>query len=79
MKVTVKLFSSLRDLCPDYDPEHGRVVDLPDPACVEDLIRILGIPESKAPVVTCNGRIMKRTDPLAGGSLLHIFQPVAGG
>jgi aldehyde:ferredoxin oxidoreductase len=31
------------------------------------------------PVVTCNGRILKANDTLSDGSLVQIFQPVAGG
>ena len=79
MRVNVKLFSVLRDCVPGYDPQKGVEAELPDGATMADLIRHLDIPPSKAPVVTCNGRVLKAGDVLGDGSALHIFQPVAGG
>lgn len=79
MKVQVKLFSVLRDYVPEYDPQKGVEVELSPKATVADLLSQMGIPMSKAPVVTCNGRIIKSSDHLMEGSVLHIFQPVAGG
>ncbi len=79
MKIHVKLFSILRQYCPDYDPEKGVVVELPGQASAADLIAFFKIPEKKAPVLSCNGRILKATDLLEDGCLVHIFQPVAGG
>lgn len=79
MKVRVKLFSVLRDYVPGYDPRQGLAVELPEGATVDDLLGNLGIPPAKAPVVTCNGRILKLADPILQDSTLQIFQPVAGG
>jgi sulfur carrier protein ThiS len=79
MHVTVKLFSGLRDCRPDYDPAAGLVVELPDRASVAELVRRLGIPASMSPVVSCGGRILQKDERLENGSLLHLFQPVAGG
>jgi len=79
MTIKVKLFSILRQYVPAYDPDAGVDVALEPHACVKDLIDHLKIPADKWPVVSCNGRILKSDDPLIDGSLLHIFQPVAGG
>lgn len=79
MNVRVKLFSVLRDYVPGYDPQEGVEVELPRGATVADLLSNLGIPAAKAPVVSCNGRILKPADVLIEDSILHIFQPVAGG
>ncbi len=79
MKVTVKLFSAIRDGFPDYDPETGLALELPDEASVADLIRHLGIPLEKAPVVACDGRILPKDGLLKDGGVLNLFQPVAGG
>lgn len=79
MKVLVKLFSVLREYVPEYDPLKGVETELPRGATVADLLGHMGIPISKAPVVACNGRILKPADVLLEGSILHIFQPVAGG
>lgn len=79
MKVLVKLFSVLRDYVPEYDPQKGIEAELPRGATVADLLGQMGIPTSKAPVVACNGHILKPADVLLEDSILHIFQPVAGG
>jgi sulfur-carrier protein len=79
MQITVKLFSTLREYCPSYDPEHGVQLQLPAGACLRDLITQLQIPAAKAPVATCAGRIVRADDLLEEGSLVHLFQPVAGG
>lgn len=79
MKVLVKLFSVLRDYVPDYDPQKGVETELPDGSTVADLLSHLGIPMSKVPVVTCNGRILGTADIINEDSVMHIFQPVAGG
>jgi sulfur carrier protein ThiS len=79
MKVLIKLFSVLRDYVPDYDPEKGVETDLPEGSTVADMLSHLGIPMSKVPVVACNGRILQPADTIHKDSILHIFQPVAGG
>ena len=79
VRVQIKLFSVLRDYVSNYDPKKGVVADLPDDATVSDLLDHLGIPMSKAPVVICEGRILKSTDTIQPNSTLHIIQPVAGG
>ena len=79
MKINVKLFSILRQCVDDYDPDLGVDIELAPQAVVADLIRHLNIPDNQKPVVTCNGRILKANDTLSDGSLVQIFQPVAGG
>ena len=79
MKLLVKLFSVLQDYMPDYNPQKGMDTELPDGATVADLISHLGIPMSKEPVVTCNGRVLQPADIIHENSTLHIFQPVTGG
>ena len=79
MKLKVKLFSVLQEYAPDYDPEVGLDVELWPQARVSDLVDFLKIPPDKAPVVTCDGRVMKADDPLNNGTVVHLFQPVAGG
>ena len=79
MKVRAKLFSVLRDYVPDYDPQKGLEVELPEGSTVTDLLTQLKIPMTKAPVVTYNGRVLQLTDTIHEDSTLHIFQPIAGG
>jgi sulfur carrier protein ThiS len=79
MRLTVKLFSILQEYAPDYDPDLGLDVELASDARVSDLVHFLKIPPDKAPVVSCDGRVMKADEMLNDGSLIHLFQPVAGG
>ena len=79
MKIRVKLFSVLRGCVKDYDPQLGVEIELASHARVDDLIRHLNIPPDKAPVVSCDGRILKSDDFLTDGSEVNIFQPIAGG
>jgi sulfur carrier protein ThiS len=79
MTVKVKLFSMLRQYIPQYDPDLGVDLELSQPARVKYLIDLLHIPADKRPVVSCAGRILKADDLLSDGSVLHVFQPVAGG
>jgi sulfur carrier protein ThiS len=79
MKVNVKLFSVLRDCVPGYNPQTGVDADLADGTTVADMLGQLGIPMSKAPVVTCKGRILHPGDAIQNESTIEIFQPVAGG
>lgn len=79
MRLTVKLFSTLQEYAPDYDPDLGLDVELASDARVSDLVHFLKIPPDKAPVVSCNGRVLKADEMLNDGSLIHLFQPVAGG
>jgi len=79
MKVSVKLFSVLREYVPGYNPQKGLTADLTDGATISDLLNHLGIPVSEAPVVTCNGRVLRHGDIIQKDSEIDIFQPVAGG
>lgn len=79
MKVLIKLFSVLREYVPDYNPQKGVETELPDGSTVADLLSHLGIPMSKVPVVTFNGRVLQPADTIYEDSTLHIFQLVTGG
>ena len=79
MVIKVKLFSILRQHVDGYDPDNGIDIELAPHALVSDVIHHLNIPADQFPVVSCNGRILQKSDPLSAGSVLHIFQPVAGG
>jgi sulfur carrier protein ThiS len=73
------LYSVLQEQVADYDPALGLEVEMAADARVRDLIDHLEISMDKAPVVACDGRVLKPDAPLKNGSLLQLFQPVAGG
>ena len=79
MKILIKLFGVLSDYVPDYNSQKGVETELPDGSTVADLLSHLGIPSSKVPVVSCNGRVLQPADTIHEDSTLHIFQPLSGG
>jgi sulfur carrier protein ThiS len=79
MKVRVKLFGTLRQHFPGYNPEQGIDVEIPDGARVRDILAHLEISESQGGIVAVRGRIMNADDKLGEWDSMHIFQPVFGG
>ena len=74
MKVTVKLFASLRD---------GRfdeaVLEVPESGFVSDAIAAAGLSEGEATVMFLNARHVLPEDALVEGDSLSLFPPVGGG
>lgn len=79
MKVTVKLYGSLRQRVPGYHQLKGIEVDLSDGSVINDLLNNLEITKHQKAVVTMDGRIQKPNDRIPSGAQLHVFQPVHGG
>jgi molybdopterin synthase sulfur carrier subunit len=74
MKVTVKLFASLRK---DRFAVDER--DYQEGATVGHILASLNIPEEEAAIIFINGRHAEPASPLQEGDLLAIFPPVGGG
>ena len=55
MKVKVRLFGTLGQQFPGYDPAKALEVEIPDGARVKDLLAHLGIPEVKGGVAAVEG------------------------
>ena len=79
MNVAIKLFGTLVQHFPGYDPEVGMDVQIPDGARVNDLLAHLGIQGSKGFIVAAESRLLKEEDELEDGSSIQIFQSVFGG
>jgi molybdopterin synthase sulfur carrier subunit len=79
MKVKVKLFGTLSQSFPDYQPAQGIEVEMPDGATVKDLLSLLEIPESQRTVVIVEGRILKADDEIPGGVPVNVVQAIGGG
>ena len=74
MKVTVKLFASLRKdrfAVDDFDYQEG--------AKVGHILASLNIPEEEAAIIFINSRHGEPDSLLKDGDLLAIFPPVGGG
>jgi sulfur carrier protein ThiS len=79
MKVQVKLFGTLSQAFPDYQPSQGIEVEMPEGATVRDLLDLLGLSESRGAVVIAEGRILKEGDIVQGQVPLNVMQVIAGG
>jgi molybdopterin converting factor small subunit len=77
--VEVQLFATLSRYLPPGS-EHGTaMVEIPEGATVEDLVRVLGIPDAMATVALVNGREAVSGAPLTPADVVTLFPPLAGG
>jgi sulfur carrier protein ThiS len=79
MKVKIKLFGTLSDKFPDYNPHEGMEVEIRDGSKVKDLLAHMGLSQSMRGIVVLEGRVMNVENDLHEGALVQIFQPVFGG
>lgn len=74
MKITVKLFATLRRGRFDRDD-----LECTEPSRVIDIVRRLAIPEKEAAIIFINSRHAAFDTELHEGDTLAIFPPVGGG
>ncbi|HZF62446.1 MULTISPECIES: MoaD/ThiS family protein [Desulfovibrio] len=79
MKLTVKLSTTLRDYVPDYVPETGLQVEMPEGSTVAQLAQHLGLPPQDIKIVMVNGRQQKVSDLMRDGDRIAYFPAVGGG
>ena len=79
MKVRVKLFGTLPQRYPDYDPEDGLEVEIPDGARVKDLLAYLELSSSDGGVASIENLVVNVEEKLNEGVCVRIFQSAFGG
>ncbi len=79
LKITVKLFGTLGQNCPDYRPGIGIELEMAEGSSVADLLSLLKIHGSQGGTVVMQGRFLQKEEILADGSLIQIFQALHGG
>jgi sulfur carrier protein ThiS len=79
MKVRVKLYGTLSQRFPGYQPSQGMEVEIPDGATAKDLLAHLGISESRGAVVIVEGRVLQADDEMPRGVPVNILQAIGGG
>jgi sulfur carrier protein ThiS len=79
MNVQVKLYGTLGQRFPGYQPSHGIEVEIPDGTTVRDLLALLDISESQRAVVIVEGRILKADDEIPCGVPVSVLQAIQGG
>lgn len=83
MKITLKLYASLKPYLPTGTPRNEAEVELPRGTTVQSAIDGLGMPEGSYKLVLVNGLFVvpeeRATQVFAEGDALAIWPPVAGG
>ena len=79
MEVRVKLYGTLSQRFPDYQPSQGMQVEIPDGATAKDLLALLEIPESQGAVIVAEGRVLKGDDRIQCGVSVTVLQSIGGG
>lgn len=79
MRVQAKLFGTLGQKLPGYEPSQAIEVELPEGATVRDLLTRLELSPDRGAVVIAEGRILKADDRLQRGVPVSIMQAVGGG
>jgi sulfur carrier protein ThiS len=79
MKVWVKLFGTLPQRYPGYDPEDGLEIEIPDGAKVKDLLADLEISSSDGGVAAIDNVVVNVEEKLKEGVCVRIFQGAFGG
>lgn len=74
MKVTVKLFATLRN----YN-ENKQILEVNEGATPIDIIKDLKVPESEVAIIMINGRGSKLDSVLKDSDVLALFPAVGGG
>lgn len=73
--IRIKLYATLGQFTPDSADRF----EISPGTSVEELLRVLNIPEDKARLVFIDGRIKDRSACLFGGERVGVFPPVGGG
>ncbi len=79
MKVTVKIYGTFRERFANYQHSQGIEVEIPEGATAQDLLALLGIPESQGAVVAAEGRILGAEDKLQTNVPVNVLQAIRGG
>ncbi len=79
VELIVKLYGTLDQWVPGYDPETGCAVQMAEQATVADLITRLGIPPRSVGMVSVNGQLAKKADVLQDRAIVKVFHPIFGG
>ncbi len=83
MKITLKLFATLRDYLPPDSGGSRVIIELPEGATIPDALAALDVPLRLAHIVMINGRHVLRPDiatrQLLEGQELAVFPAIGGG
>lgn len=78
MKVTLKLFATLREFGPPGSAKSFGI-EVGEGATVRDLVRKAGIPEELPRIVMVNARRLSMESGIADGDTVSLFPAIGGG
>lgn len=78
MKITVKLFATLRDHMHNHSNGACEVA-VHETATVQDVLALFRIPDDIPKIILINGVQKSTGDTLHDGDTLSVFPPIAGG
>lgn len=79
VKIEVRLFANLARYLPPGSRGDTAILDLPEEATVDDLVRRLAIPADLPGLLLVNGREAPADRRLHPGDIVSIVPPLAGG
>ena len=80
MQIEIKLLTRLKQYLPEPDSEGNvRLLEIAEPATVENVLKKLGIPLDMPKVIMLNDRQGAIDDKVDPGDRLAIYPPVGGG
>lgn len=79
MNIEVHLFANLASYLPTGARRDGAIVDVPDGATVEELLRRLAIPEDLPRLMLVNGQDARPDHRLRPGDVVSVLPPLVGG
>jgi sulfur carrier protein ThiS len=83
MKVTLKLYATLRDYLPSHEGGPQAILELPEQATLADALAELAVPVALAHIVLINGHHVLRPDiaerELHDGDQVAVFPAIGGG
>jgi sulfur carrier protein ThiS len=79
LKLTVKLYATLRRSFTDYDHSSGLQVVLPEGSSINDLLAHLNLSPEGLGMIYMDGKPLTKNSLLLDGTQINIFQPIAGG
>ena len=79
IRVTVKLFATLRKHLPPGATDGTVIVEVPDGATVTDVMGRLGIPTEHTKMIVSGDRHLEASALVTDGQHVDLYPPLAGG
>lgn len=80
MRLTVKLYGTLRRSLDGYNHSSGLEVVIPkEEASIHDLLLHLNLVSERLGMIYMDGQPLDKNSQIANGAMIKIFQPISGG